>query len=252
MYAQQFDSEHERWMWHCCAAALQAAIASWRRRNARLLEINSGCGQGLQVLWECGFDVTGTAADYAERRQAALVAPCGTEILAAADDDLPLESDSFEWVILHLAGHDAQQSRAAALEAARIASRGLVITFWNRNSLFRLLPPGLRKCCPVPCRGQFLWQVLRAVHGIPGRKWLSGCLPLPFLSRQLFLTGALGRLCAGIFGVWTMIRFDFDAAAQGTPLGVRVGKAGSLTREAAVLECRCGDQEQQKDLRHVP
>lgn len=247
MHALQLDNIPDRWMWNCCVSALQANIASWRRRNTHLLEINCGAGLCLQILWECGFDVTGTSASCEQRRQASLVAPCGTEILAAHDDDIPVEDDSFDWVILHLAEHGTREVRAAVMEAARIASRGLVITFWNRSSLFRLLPAIVRKRFPIPLRGQFLWQVLGSVRRLPGKKWLSGCVPLAFLQGRPVPAGGLGRICAAVLGVWTMIRIDFDAAARGTPLGIRVGSGASLARGAAVMECRAGGQEQQKD-----
>ncbi|WP_346667087.1 methyltransferase domain-containing protein [uncultured Desulfovibrio sp.] len=252
MHTLQLDSERERWMWHCCVAALQASIASWKRRNTHLLEINCGAGACLQVLWECGFDVTGTGADPELRRLAVQTAPCGTEVLAGVDDDLPVETDAFDWVILHLGDHTAEQTRSAVREAARIASRGLVVTFWNRSSLLRLLPVMLRRRFPIPCRGQFLWQVFAAVQGLSGRKWISGCLPFASLQRHLGPMGVFGRLCSAIVGVWAMVRIDFDAAARGTPLGVRVGAAGSLAREAAVMECRADAQEQQKDALYVP
>lgn len=252
MHALQLDGERERWMWNCCVASLQANIASWRRRNTHLLEINCGFGLCLQVLWESGFDVTGTSALPEERRMAVLTAPCGTEILAARDDDVPVDTDAFDWVILHLAEHDGVQTRAAMREAARIASRGLVVTFWNRSSPFRFLPHVVRKCFPVPCRGQFLWQVLAAARSLPGRKWLSGCLPVSLMQRHFGPMGGLGRVCSAIVGVWAMIRIDFDKAARGTPLGVRAGASAALAREAAVMECRSGGQEQQKDTSYVP
>lgn len=252
MCISQRDGDRERWMWNCCMVALQANIASWRRRNTHLLEINCGEGLCLQVLWESGFDVTGTCAQPDQRHAAALAAPCGTEILAARDDDLPVENDAFDWAILHLADHDPAQAKAAVREAARIASRGLVITFWNRSSPFRLLPGMLRKWYPVPCRGQFLWQMLGAAHAISGRKWLSGCLPVSFLHRHFWPMGGIGRVCSAVIGVWVMIRIDFDKAARGTPLGVRVGARAALAREAAVMECRSGGQEQQEDTSYVP
>lgn len=252
MHEQQPENAPDSWMRSCCEGALQANIASWRRRNTRLLVINCGTGLCLRLLWECGFDVTGTSACPAERLQAARVASHGTEILAASDDDLPVEADAYDWVILLLAEHDAAQARQAIQEAARVASRGLVICFWNRGFLLRPLPFLWRKRLQLPCRGQFLWQVMRAARGIPGRKWLSGCLPLPFMWGLFGLLGGAGRVCSALLGAWVMLRIDLDPAAGGTPLGLRVGASGKVPREAAVMECRAGGQELQKDELYVP
>lgn len=252
MHAQQPDNASDRWMRSCCEGALQANIASWRRRNTRLLVINCGEGRCLRLLWECGFDVTGTCASPVERSQAARTAPHGTEILAAADDDIPVDADAYDWVVLHLCDHALGRASLAVQEAARIASRGLVICFWNRGFLLRPLSFLWRKRLQLPCRGQYLWQVMRAVHGIPGRKWLSGCLPLPFMWGLFGLLGGAGRVCSALLGAWVMLRIDLDPAAGGTPLGLRVGASGKVPQEAAAMECRAGGQELQKDELYVP
>lgn len=240
MHELPHDNDQDRWMWTCCAAALQADIASWRRRNTRLLEINSGQGLCLQMLWECGFDVTGTAASPDERSAAAANAPYGTEILAASDDDIPVETDAFDWVILHLGEHDAAQMRQAVKEAVRIASRGVVISFWNRSSLLRALHALGWTRITLPCRGLYVWQVLAAVRDLPGKKRLSGCLPVPLVSRLFSLLGGAGRICTALLGAWTMLRINLDPAASGTPLGLRTGHTGPLAQGAAVMECRAG------------
>lgn len=240
MQVQQPDTALNGWVRSRCEGALQANIASWRRRNTRLLEINSGRGLCLRMLWECGFDVTGTSASPAERSEAARVAPHGAEILAAADDDIPVDADAYDWVILHLWDHDALQTRRAVQEALRIAARGLVVCFWNRGFLLRPLPFLWRGRFQLPCRGQYLWQVLRAVRGFSGRKWLSGCLPLPFMWGLFGLLGGAGRVCSALLGAWAMLRIDLDPAAGGTPLGLRVGSGGSVPTQAAVMECRAG------------
>ena len=254
MHTLQPDNIHDRWMWNCCEAALQANIASWQRRNTRLLEINCGRGLCLRLLWECGFDVTGTAASHEDRCLAALNAPHGTEVLAAGDDDIPVEADSFEWVILHLGAHNAVQTRRAVHEAARIASRGLLISFWNRSALLRPLLFVWRNYFRLPYRGQHLWQVWGAARDLPGRKRFSGCLPLPFMHGLSGFVGCAGRTCSALVGAWVMLRIDLDVAPRGTPLGLRLSSGRSLSQEGvAVLERRAsGHQEQRKDELYVP
>lgn len=240
MHELPYDNAQDRWMWTCCAAALQSNIASWRRRNTRLLEINCGRGLCLQLLWECGFDVTGTSSSPDERRAAAENAPYGTEILAAQDDAIPLEPDAYDWVILHLGEHDVQQMRRAVHEAMRVASRGLVISFWNRSSLLRPLQFCGGSRFKAPCRGLYVWQVLGAVRGLPGKKYLSGCLPLPFIAGIFSFLGGAGRVLTALLGAWSMLRINLDPAATGTPLGLRAGHGGPLAQGAAVMECRAG------------
>lgn len=75
---------------------LQQCLAAWPRRGKSLLEVNCGEGLFLSLLWECGFDVTGTELTPALRARAAATAPAGTEVEAAADDHLPFEDNAFD------------------------------------------------------------------------------------------------------------------------------------------------------------
>lgn len=246
MHDLQLENPLEKRMWSCCVEVLQTSVASWKRRNARLLEINCGAGRSLRVLWECGFDVTGVAASPEERREAAQNAPYGTQLLAAADDDIPLDDDAFDWVVLHLGRHDPPQARKAVLEAARIASRGLVVSFWNRGSLCRAAHSLSRRLQPMPCEGLYWWQVLAAARGVRGRRRLYGCMPLPRMFCAQGLPGGAGRLLTALTGAWALLRMDFDPSGSVTPLGLRVASGASLGKEAAVLEYSHGNHVQQK------
>ena len=114
---------------------LQQCLAAWPRRGKSLLEVNCGEGLFLSLLWECGFDVTGTELTPALRARAAATAPAGTEVEAAADDHLPFEDNAFDWVVLHVTAADGDGLAASAREALRVAARGLTVTFWNAASL---------------------------------------------------------------------------------------------------------------------
>ncbi|HJA78718.1 MAG TPA: class I SAM-dependent methyltransferase [Candidatus Desulfovibrio intestinavium] len=243
MHELRLENPLEKRMWRYCVEALQTSIASWTRRNARLLEINCGTGRCLRVLWDCGFDVTGVSASPEERRAAAADAPCGTEILAAADDDIPLDDDAYDWVVLHLGNHDAARARKAVLEAARIGARGMVVSFWNRASLCRLAHCLSRSWQPMPCKGLYWWQVLAAARGVSARKYPYGCMPLPHTFGAHGPPGGAGRLLTALVGAWALLRMDFGPVGRVTPLGLRVDAATALAKEAAVLECRSGSHE---------
>lgn len=246
MHDLQLENPLEKRMWLCCVEVLQACVASWKRRNTMLLEVNCGTGLGLRVLWDCGFDVTGLSASSDERREAARNAPYGAEILAAADDDIPLDDDAFDWVVLHLGGHDPEQARRAVLESARVAARGMVVSFWNRASLCRVAHCLFRRWQPMPFAGLYWWQVLAAARGFAGRKFLYGCMPVPHLFGAPGLPGGAGRLLTALTGAWALLRIDFEPSGRVTPLGLRVAQNGALGKEAAVLEFSIGNHVQPK------
>lgn len=246
MHDLRLDNPLEKRMWTCCVEALQTSVASWKRRNTRLLEVNCGVGRCLRVLWDCGFDVTGMSASPEERREARLNAPFGVEVLAASDDDIPLDDDAYDWVVLHLGGHDPQGARRAVFEAARVAARGMVVSFWNRASLCSAAHCLFRRWQPMPCRGLFWWQVLAAARGLYGRKRLYGCMPLPHTFGAQGLPGGAGRVLTAAIGAWALLRMDFAPSGRVTPLGLRVASGTTLSKEAAVLEYTSGSHDQPK------
>lgn len=214
---------------------LRGALAPWRRRHAALLDINCGAGKLLSLLWECGFDVTACEGRPEQRHEAMACAPCGVEVVAAHDDYLPFGPDSFDWAVLHLGDHDGAAAAQAVEEAARVAVRGLAVTFWNVASLPGLLHTLFPARHPWPYRGLPWWQVV--CLGRPYGSWrLFGTLHLPggrgesLLSRQ-------DRLCSWL-GAWCVLRIDLGLSGRVTPLGLRAGGGKKRLETSSVLEQR--------------
>ncbi|MBD5553304.1 MAG: methyltransferase domain-containing protein [Desulfovibrio sp.] len=196
-------------------ALLEAALAPWPRRQTPLLEVNCGNGAFLQFLWQCGFDVHGSEADAGLRLRAQKRAVPGAEIHAALDDDLPFENDAFDWVIVHLKTGEADGIASCAGEAARLARRGLMITFWNSGSIPALCWR-LTHAKPWAPNTASWWLVWRLLNGLGlGRVTSHSTLAAPVCAwrRQWNMT------VPGLpLGGWCAIRLDMGPAAPVTPL----------------------------------
>lgn len=205
---------------------LQQALAPWPRRSAPLLEVNCGRGDFLPLLWQCGFDVVATEPDAA-LREAALACPCPVpEIRSAKDDDLPFEDDFFDWVIVHLNGETANPCSTLE-EALRVGRRGLMFTFWNRNSLPALLLRCFHKgSLPVAAFSwRQLWSYARGLRAGRLCGFTTLCAPVCTWREHSCLAGANRWLTSLPLGAWAVIRLDLTSPGSVTPLRMRLEKA---------------------------
>lgn len=211
---------------------LGKAVAPWPRREAPLLEINCGNGAFLPFLWQAGFDLEASEADplLADKARARKIP--GLIVHAAHDQDIPLENDSFDWVILHLNSNDPTLAASAAAEGIRLARRGFMLTFWNTASLPALYYRLTRK--KSWSGGASVWQmgkILAAFHA--GR--------LTNFSTLIFPPGLWGLSLAGVhipglpLGAWCIIRLDMGPQYPVTPLPLTVGNVINRNTEP-VLE----------------
>ena len=214
-------------------ALLEGALASWPRRQAPLLEVNCGNGAFLEFLWHCGFDVRATEADASLRQCAQRRHVPDLEIRAAADDDLPFEDDEFDWVIVHLKTGEAGRIATCANEAARLARRGLMLTFWNSQSI-----PGI--CWRLAHASAWAenpaswWVVWRQMHrlnlgAVSTHSTLAS--PVCFWRRQWRPGSGSART---MLGAWCAVRLDIGPVAPLTPLPLRL--SSSLGRAEPVME----------------
>lgn len=208
-----------RFAMKCQLALLEKALAPWPRRQAPLLEVNCGNGAFLQFLWQCGFDVQGTEIDAALREKAQAARVPGLEIFAAADDDLPFDNDSFDWVILHLKNPG---SLAAGInEGVRLARRGFMLTFWNSSSLPALL---WRLCNKKNWDASATpWRTAWSQMQSPGLGQLAALSTLA-LPACMWHAPWPGGVAIGGFplGAWCVIRLDMGASRPGTPQPLRL------------------------------
>lgn len=217
---------------------MQQSLAAWPRRGTRLLEINCGEGLFLPLLWECGFDVTGTERTPHLRARAAINAAARAEVEAAADDHLPFEDNAFDWVVLHVVAADADALAASVGEALRVAARGLAVTFWNTASLpgFCRRLSGRKAVWPAP--GHSWWRVWRLIRAFrTGRLTSLSTLagPMCTWNRQCVVAPCNSWLRGLPLGAWSVIRLDMAPLRPVTPLPLRLGR-GRLRRPEPALE----------------
>lgn len=214
-------------------ALLEDALASWPRRQAPLLEVNCGNGAFLEFLWHCGFEVRGTEADEALRVCAQKRKVPALEIYAASDSELPFENDEFDWVVVHLKTGEPKRVKACANEAARLARRGLMLTFWNSQSL-----PGL--CWRLshaspwtenPASWWLVWREVSKLNLGVVSTYSTLAAPVCFWRRQWGFGSGAGR---NMFGAWCVIRLDMGPLTPVTPLPLRLN--ASLRGAEPVME----------------
>lgn len=204
----------------CQLDLLGRALGPWPRRHAPLLEINCGNGAFLPFLWQCGFDLEASEANHALAEKARASKIPGLLVHATDDQDIPLENDSFDWVILHLATNDPDRAARAAGEGIRLARRGFMLTFWNTASIPSLCH---RVSHPGPwATGMPFWQMgkilsrLQAGHITP-----FSTLPLP---PALWKWPIAGLHIPGLpIGAWCIFRIDPGPQYPVTPLPLTVG-----------------------------
>lgn len=203
-------------------AMLQRALAPWPRRQAPLLEVNCGNGAFLQFLWQSGFDVQGVEADPGLRLAAQKRPVPGLEIYAAHDENLPFANDSFDWVIIHLKTNEEDGIEKCANEGARLARRGIMLTFWNSSSLPALCWAVTHKK-PWSANSVSWWSVWRELQSLGlGRIAILSTLLTPVWTwrRQWRFGGTMRGLP---LGAWCAIRVDIGPLSTGTPLPLRLG-----------------------------
>lgn len=218
---------------------LQSSLAAWPRRGKTLLEINCGRGQFLPLLWECGFDVTGTELAPDLRLLAEATAGSRAEVAAAADDHLPFEDQAFDCVILHVNATDRDSLAASAREALRVAASGLALTFWNSASLpYALYRLGGRKS-PWPGPAHCWWRVWHILKKFrAGSLTGMSALAAPMRTWRAQCPLAACNLCLRTLpvGAWGVIRLDLGPLSPVTPLPLRVGRR-RLRAPEPVMEC---------------
>lgn len=200
---------------------LEQALAPWPRRHAPLLEVNCGNGAMLPFFWHCGFDVQATEEDATLRVKAQQQNVPGTEIYAASDDDLPFDNDSFDWVVIHLKSGDKNGIKSCHKEGARLARRGLMVTFWNTESLAALCWRIIhgRTWAENSAPWLLVWRHLRSLD--MGRVSTVSTLILPPALWKLSPRKA--QVSKTPIGAWCAVRLDIGSTVPVTPLPLRLG-----------------------------
>lgn len=226
--AGRFALEQERRL-------LEGVVAGWPRRCKTLLEVGCGTGIFLELLYHTGFDVTGVDRSQAMVDAARERLGKRAEIRVANGESLPFEDKEFDYVVLWTVLEFCDDPMAVLREAARVASRGVLIGFLNRQSLYYLSHGrgwgGRRESTLRNARWFSYWEMRRMAETAMGRP--------PSLSRSV-LPGPSWTwrdrtpwkylncmLCMPLFGAFTAMRIDFVDEKPLTPVGtLKIEPAG--------------------------
>ena len=201
-------------------ALFSSALAPWLRKGAAVLDINCGDGRFLPTLLQHDCNVEGTEPSADLREQALAQATGRIDIAAASDDCLPYADNYFDYAVLHLASADGGHLAACVAEMARVAERGIAVTFWNSASLGGLGDFAGQAPVALPW-----WQVRGALRRLGRGVYAAAgtlCMP-PATWRDTSSFAGINTLCACLpVGAWMVARLDLKPRQTGTPLILRV------------------------------
>jgi len=138
-YERWFESPQGQFALEREAQLLQSVLAGWPRRGRKLLEIGCGTGLFLEQLYQMGFDVTGIDSSP-EMIMAARQRFDNRADLHLGNGELtPFADNEFDYAFLWSVLEFTEDPEAMLTEAARVADKGLLIGFLNKNSLYYTL-----------------------------------------------------------------------------------------------------------------
>lgn len=142
---------------------LQGCIAHWPRRKQRLLDIGCGTGVFLEFLWSCGFDLTAVDSSpdmltHARERMGERV-----EFHVAKAEHLPFDDREFDYATIMTVLEFVDDPARVLREAARVARKGLLVTFLNRQSVYGLRTRLSRRDSILKRAHWFSWLEMRAL-----------------------------------------------------------------------------------------
>lgn len=221
-YESWFDTDEGRFALEREAHLLQSLAAGWPSRCSTLLEIGCGTGLFLEMLWQMGFDVTGvdkspSMIDAARKRFGSRAT------LHQADGTLlPFDDDSFDYVFLWSVLEFCDDADAMLAEACRVAEKGLLVGFLNRQSLYYWR--NVRNSGGTMSRASmFSWMRLRhkvwrasGFHPVMARSVLPG--PLQTWKNSFFWKQVNSRFYPPWLGAFSAMRVDFQSGKPLTPL----------------------------------
>lgn len=117
---------------------LLGMLAGWPRRRQKLLDIGCGTGIFLEFFWSGGFEVTGVDKSPDMLARARKKMGDRVELHLGPAEHLPFDDREFDYVSLMTVLEFVEDPGLVLREAARVARKGVLITFLNRSSLYRL------------------------------------------------------------------------------------------------------------------
>lgn len=205
---------------------LEALVSSWPRRGQTLLEIGCGPGVFMKLFWETGFDVSGVDCSPdmlgAARRR---MGPHASYHLGVAEH-LPFADDEFDYASLLTVLEFCEDPVAALREARRVAKYGVLVSFLNRYSLYRMSHGTAWPWCGggqmIEARWYSCREMRRMIQTTTGPRHMEcgSVLPGPVWSwREGVPWGWLNRFVYPMgLGAYGAYRVDFVGEKPLTPL----------------------------------
>ncbi len=211
---------------------IQRLIAGWPRRRQSLLEIGCGTGIFLEMFWESGFDVYGIDSSKSMLRKARERLGQKADLHLGRGECLPFETNEFDFAVMITLLEFCRDPGQVLNEAGRVARKGLLICFLNKNSLYHFNRKLLRLWYGedgllIRARWYSYWEVKKLVNETLGPKKTYTRSVLPgtgiMWQNRLFMKCLNKKLWPPIMGAFTGMRVDLiDRDPLTTPLPARV------------------------------
>lgn len=205
---------------------IRRMISDWPRRGQKFLEIGCGTGLFLHIFWEAGFEAHGMDSSPQMLAIARRRLEDNAELQVGQAEHLPYEENEFDFAALLTVLEFTENPRAVLAEAARVARKGLLITFLNRFSLYYLThgrawpwthEGTLKRAHWYTCR-EMRAMVQEVVGGQPMR--MASVLPGPLSTWRPSPPWRWinGLVLPGGFGSYCGLRVDLLPGAPLTPI----------------------------------
>ncbi|QJB55992.1 class I SAM-dependent methyltransferase [Pseudodesulfovibrio sp. zrk46] len=201
---------------------LQSMLAGWPRRGHKLLEVGCGTGLFLEQLYQMGFDITGIDSSPAMIMAARERLENRADLHNGDGELTPFSDNEFDYAFLWSVLEFTDDPKAMLAEAARVAEKGLLIGFLNKNSLYYSM--NVRGTGSTLDNGKwFTWcEMQDLIQEATGFRhtMARSVLPGPM---QTWHTGSIRTklnccLCPPFMGAFAAVRVDFVNMKPFTPL----------------------------------
>jgi SAM-dependent methyltransferase len=221
-YEAWFDTPEGRYALDREVMLLQDVLAGWPRRKRKILEVGCGTGLFLETLYQMGLDVTGM--DRSPEMVAAARQRFGNraELHVGNGERMPFSENEFDYALLWSVLEFAGDPEAMLVEAARVAEKGLLIGYLNKNSLYYYLNIRGTESSMAGAHW-FTWcEMQDLIHRATGfrptlaRSVLAG--PMKTWKPSGLANLVNGHLLPPALGAFVAVRVDFTNMKPLTPL----------------------------------
>ncbi len=206
---------------------IQRLISTWPRRRQSLLEVGCGTGIFLELFWESGFDITGLDNSRDMLRQARERLGNKADLHLGQAECLPFQDNEFDFLAMITLLEFCKDRKLVLAEAGRVARKGILICFLNKNSWYYARHRVLRKWNRDRTLSRARWHSYREVKNLvrsvlgPRQTYArSVLLGTRIMWRDKLILRNLNRVSwPPVMGAFTGMRVDLlDIVPLKTPL----------------------------------